>query len=79
MLAPGKNNRSPPFVDVRDLAAFMIKVVEDKGPIRSMWPVRAERLTFARFIDEGEEGRSVPMQKKITWIDDYAFLTAQKA
>ncbi|MBC8087501.1 MAG: NAD-dependent epimerase/dehydratase family protein [Phycisphaerae bacterium] len=76
VLAPGKNTDSAQFVDVRDLAAFMIKVVEDKrGDTYNVAGPR-ERLTFAKFIDEAK--KAVGPDAKITWIDDYPFLTQQK-
>lgn len=76
VLAPGKNTDPSQFVDVRDLAAFMIKVVEDKrgGTYNVAGP--RERLTFAKFIDEAK--RAVGPDAKITWVDDYEFLKAQK-
>ncbi|MBC8086394.1 MAG: NAD-dependent epimerase/dehydratase family protein [Phycisphaerae bacterium] len=76
VLAPGKNTDPSQFVDVRDLAAFMIKLVEDKrgGTYNVAGP--RERLTFARFIDEAK--KAVGPDAKITWVDDYEFLKAQK-
>jgi 2'-hydroxyisoflavone reductase len=76
VLAPGKNTDPSQFVDVRDLAAFMIKTVEDKRNDTFNVAGPRERLTFARFIDEAK--RAVGPDAKITWIDDYKFLTEQK-
>lgn len=76
VLAPGKNTDPSQFVDVRDLAAFMIKVVEDKQANTYNVAGPRERLTFARFIDEAK--KTVGPDAKITWVDDYEFLKAQK-
>lgn len=76
VLAPGKNTDPSQFVDVRDLAAFMIKVVEDKKANTYNVAGPRERLTFARFIDEAK--KAVGPDAKITWVDDYEFLKAQK-
>lgn len=76
VLAPGKSTDPSQFVDVRDLAMFMVKVVEEKRGETFNVAGPRERLTFAKFIDEAR--KAVGPNAKITWIDDYEFLKAQK-
>lgn len=76
VLAPGKNTDPSQFVDVRDLAMFMVKVVEEKRGETFNVAGPRERLTFAKFLDEAKKG--VGPNAKLTWVDDYEFLKAQK-
>lgn len=76
VLAPGKNTDPSQFVDVRDLVMFMVKVVEEKRGETFNVAGPKDRLTFAKFIDEAK--KAVGPNAKITWVDDYEFLKAQK-
>ncbi|MGV3708069.1 MAG: NAD-dependent epimerase/dehydratase family protein [Gemmatimonas sp.] len=76
VLAPGKKTDPSQFVDVRDLAAFMIKVVEDKRGETFNVAGPKERLSFSKFLDEAT--KAVGPNAKLTWIEDYDFLTEQK-
>ena len=42
-LRPGKRDDPVQFIDVRDLAEFMVKLVEDKRPVSTTSPARATR------------------------------------
>lgn len=76
VLAPGKKTDPSQFVDVRDLAAFMVKTVEEKRGETFNVAGPKDPLTFSRFLDEA--CKAVGPNAKLTWIDDYDFLTAQK-
>lgn len=76
VLAPGKKTDPSQFVDVRDLVAFMVKVVEEKRGETFNVAGPKERLTFAHFLDEAR--KAVGPDARLTWIEDYEFLTAQK-
>ena len=72
VLAPGRKDDSAQLIDVRDLTAFMVKLLEDKrgGVFNGAGP--REPLTISRFLDEANKavGRNVTF----TWVDDYDFL-----
>ncbi|MEP6833706.1 MAG: NAD-dependent epimerase/dehydratase family protein [Gemmatimonas sp.] len=76
VLAPGKKTDPSQFVDVRDLANFMVKVVEDKrGDTFNVAGPQAQ-LTFSHFLDEA--CKAVGPTARLTWVDDYDFLIAQR-
>ena len=72
ILVPGKQSDPAQFVDVRDLVAFMIKVVEEQkgGTFNVTGP--AERLSFGKFIAETKA--AIRPDAEVVWIDDYDFL-----
>ena len=76
ILAPGKQTDPAQFIDVRDLADFMVKLVEDKrgGTYNVAGPEQS--LTFGQFLHEA--CNAVAPNAQLTWIDDYDFLVAQK-
>ncbi|MBC7895751.1 MAG: NAD-dependent epimerase/dehydratase family protein [Cytophagaceae bacterium] len=73
-LAPGRMDDAVQVIDVRDLAEFMVRLVEDKrsGIYNAAGP--AETLTMAAFLDVAM--RATDSTSRLTWIDDYAFLKA---
>jgi 2'-hydroxyisoflavone reductase len=72
MLVPGRKSDPSQFVDVRDLTAFMVKLVEEKrgGIFNATGP--RERLAFGQFIAEGMA--AVQSAARPVWIEDYDFL-----
>jgi 2'-hydroxyisoflavone reductase len=73
-LAPGRAEDPVQIVDVRDLVAFMVKVVEDRngGIFNAAGP--REVLTFGAFLQEAS--RAIGSTSTFTWIPDHAFLKA---
>lgn len=73
-LAPGRQEDPVQIVDVRDLVAFMVKLVEDRrGGIYNAAGPR-EVLTFGAFLREAT--RAIGSTSTFTWIPDHAFLKA---
>lgn len=72
MLVPGKKTDPSQFIDVRDLVAFMLKLVQEKrgGIYNCTGP--AEKLQFGQFIAEAHA--ALKSEAKLVWIDDYDFL-----
>ncbi|HEU4406718.1 MAG TPA: NAD-dependent epimerase/dehydratase family protein [Polyangiaceae bacterium] len=75
VLAPGKRDDPSQLIDVRDLAEFMLKLLEDgrAGTYNAAGP-RAP-LTFADFLEAAK--KALDAKVSFTWVDDYAFLKAQ--
>jgi 2'-hydroxyisoflavone reductase len=76
VLAPGRREDPVQFVDVRDLAEFMVKVIEDKrsGAFNVAGPKSA--MTIPVFLEEARKALDAKVQ--FTWVDDYDFLASQK-
>jgi 2'-hydroxyisoflavone reductase len=76
ILAPGKKTDPAQLIDVRDLAEFMIRLVENNatGTFNAAGP--ADRLTMDRFIEGMSQ--AIPSRHTITWVDDYEFLQQQR-
>ena len=74
-LAPGRQDDAVQIVDVRDLAAFMVTLVEDgrSGIYNAAGP--AEPLTFGRFL--AQAAAALGSTSRFVWVDDYAFLEQQ--
>ena len=74
VLAPGDGKDPVQVVDVRDLAAWMIRAVEEQlsGPYNAVGPASA--LTAAAML---EACRAPGVEARITWVDA-AFLEAEK-
>lgn len=73
-LAPGHKDDPVQVIDVRDLAAFMVKLVEDRrGGIYNAAGPR-DTLTISGFLDIAM--RALGSSSTLTWIDDYDFLAA---
>ena len=76
ILVPGKPSDPSQFVDVRDLTAFMVKLVEDRrSGIYNVTGPR-ERLSWGQFI--AETRAALKPDAQLTWVDDYDFLREQK-
>jgi 2'-hydroxyisoflavone reductase len=76
VLAPGKPGDAVQFIDVRDLAEWMVRMVEDgKGGNYNVTGPR-EHLTMQRFLEQSRT--ALGSDAKFTWVDDYDFLAAQK-
>jgi 2'-hydroxyisoflavone reductase len=73
-LAPGRMDDPVQIIDVRDLAEFMVRLVEDRrsGIYNAAGP--GQTLTFAAFLDVAM--RATDSTSRLTWVDDYAFLKA---
>jgi 2'-hydroxyisoflavone reductase len=75
-LAPGRRDDQVQLIDVRDLAAFMVKLLEDErsGIYNAAGP--AETLTMSDFLTRA--AAAVNSTSRFVWVDDYAFLEEQK-
>jgi 2'-hydroxyisoflavone reductase len=76
VLAPGKKDDPVAFIDVRDLAEFMVKVVEDNR--RGIYNVVGPRapMTARQFYDRAKA--AINPSVKYVYIEDYDFLEAHK-
>ncbi|MEP6617775.1 MAG: NAD-dependent epimerase/dehydratase family protein [bacterium] len=76
VLAPGKKDDPAQFIDVRDLAEFMVKLLEDGkgGAFDAVGP--AEAMTFPSFLEQARAALGATAQ--FTWVDDYEFLEQHK-
>jgi 2'-hydroxyisoflavone reductase len=76
VLVPGRRSDPSQFVDVRDLIAFTLKLVEEgrDGIYNATGP--AQQLTFGEFIRQARAALNPSAQ--LTWVDDYDFLKAQR-
>ncbi|HVZ47172.1 MAG TPA: NAD-dependent epimerase/dehydratase family protein [Gemmatimonadaceae bacterium] len=76
VLAPGRADDPVAFIDVRDLAEFMVKLVEDGagGVFNAVGP-RAP-LTARAFYEAARD--TINPAATLVYVDDYDFLTAQK-
>jgi len=76
VLVPGKREDTAQFIDVRDLAEFMVKLVEDKrsGPFNVAAP--RDPITIRAFVEEA--ARALDAKVTFTQVDDYDFLTENK-
>lgn len=72
ILAPGNQTDRVQFIDVRDLAAFMLRLVETNGSglYNAVGPKSA--MTIAQFLTEASAALRVKPQ--FTWVSDYDFL-----
>jgi 2'-hydroxyisoflavone reductase len=76
VLAPGKREDPVQFIDVRDLAEFMVKLLEDArtGPYNVVGP--AKEMTSREFYERARSALNPSAQ--LTFVDDYAFLGEHK-
>lgn len=74
ILSPGRPDRLIQFIDVRDLAAWVLKVAEaqERGVFNATGP--AERLTMQAFLDTCEQ--AVREDCQFVWMDDAALVKA---
>jgi 2'-hydroxyisoflavone reductase len=72
ILAPGNQGDRVQFIDVRDLAAFMLHLVETNG--RGVYNAVGPKapLTIAQFLAQASAALRVTPQ--LTWVSDYDFL-----
>jgi 2'-hydroxyisoflavone reductase len=71
-LAPGRPDDPVQIVDVRDLVAFMVKLLEEQrgGIYSAAGP--AETLTFGQFLTQAHQ--TVGSTSRFTWVDDFDLL-----
>jgi len=76
ILVPGMKSDPVQLIDVRDLAEFMVRLVEQEasGTFNAAGP--ATPLTMEGFIDGLRA--AIDPQARLTWIEDYAFLREQR-
>jgi 2'-hydroxyisoflavone reductase len=76
VLAPGKRDDPVQFIDVRDLAEFYVKLLEDgkRGAYNAVGP--QSLMTSRQFYEEARA--AINPDAKLTYIDDYAFLEQHK-
>ncbi len=76
VLAPGRRDDPVQFIDVRDLAEFMIHLLEESrsGIYNVAGPKAAS--TMPAFLEQARQ--ALESQATFTWIDDYAFLSEHK-
>jgi 2'-hydroxyisoflavone reductase len=76
VLAPGRTSDPVQFIDVRDLAAFMLRLVEDEasGVFNAVGP--AAPMTIETFLREA--CAALRVAPTLVWIDDTAFLRARE-
>jgi 2'-hydroxyisoflavone reductase len=76
VLAPGKKDDPAQFVDVRDLAEFMVRLVENKqsGIFNAVGPERP--MAVRAFYDVARAALNTDV--RFTYVDDYDFLEAHK-
>jgi 2'-hydroxyisoflavone reductase len=76
VLAPGKRDDPVQIVDVRDLAEFMVRLLEDgrSGIFNAAGP--RQPLTARAFYDAAK--RALNADVRFTYVDDYDFLSAHK-
>jgi len=74
-LAPGKKSDPVQMVDVRDLVAFDLKLLEERrgGTYNAAGP--REALTMEGFPDQAI--KALGSTSRLVWIDDYEFLKAR--
>ena len=75
-LAPGKKSDPVQMVDVRDLVAFYLKLLEEKrgGTYNAAGPRKV--LTMVAFLDQAI--KALGSTSKLVWIDDPEFLKAHQ-
>ena len=73
-LAPGRTDDPAQFIDVRDLAEWMVRLLEEEraGAYNAVGP--REALTMPQFLDQARA--ALGSSSTFTSVDDYEFLTA---
>jgi 2'-hydroxyisoflavone reductase len=74
VLAPGRRDDPVQLIDVRDLAEWMVRLLEEKrsGVFNAAGP--KERLTMPTFLAQAKA--AINSDARFTWVDDYDFLAA---
>ena len=77
VLAPGKRDDPVQFVDVRDLVAFMVRLLEEErsGIYNAVGP-RPVVTTMPEFLETLRA--TLNPDARLTWVDDYDFLSAHR-
>src|SRR5687767_6938554 len=76
VLVPGKRDDSAQFIDVRDLVAFMVTLLENRrsGVYNVAGP--RSRMTMPQFLEGARDALNANVT--FTWVDDYEFLKEHK-
>src|SRR5436190_1676441 len=76
VLAPGRHDDPVQLIDVRDLAEWMVRLLEEKraGVYNAAGP--KDTLTLTSFLEQAKA--VIGADVKFTWVDDYAFLAAHE-
>ena len=76
VLAPGKREDPVQFIDVRDLAEFYVKLLEDgqRGAYNAVGP--ESMMTSRRFYDQARQ--AINPEATLVFVDDYKFLEQHK-
>ena len=76
IMVPGKNQDRVQYIDVRDVAEWMIRLAEQKmtGTYNAAGPAKAQ--TMMEFVKEGKE--SFDVDAELVQIDDFEFLKKHK-
>jgi 2'-hydroxyisoflavone reductase len=76
VLAPGRRDDPVQIIDVRDLAEWMVQLLEGQrsGVYNAAGP--RETLTMPGFLEQAKAALNAEV--KFTWVDDYAFLAAHE-
>jgi len=76
VLAPGKRDDPSQIIDVRDLAEFMVKLVEERrGGVYNVAGPKSELLAHDFYR---QAARVLDAKVSFTYVDDYDFLTEHK-
>jgi 2'-hydroxyisoflavone reductase len=76
VLAPGKREDPAQIIDVRDLAEFMLGLVEQKRS--GIYNVAGPRNTLTARDFYGEAAKALKVTVNFIYVDDYDFLVAHK-
>jgi 2'-hydroxyisoflavone reductase len=76
VLAPGQKNDPVQFIDVRDLAEFMVLLLENgrSGTFNVVGPQAT--MTMSQFLEQAVA--AIGSNAIFTWVQDYAFLSEHK-
>jgi 2'-hydroxyisoflavone reductase len=76
VLAPGNQSDRVQFIDVRDLAAFMLALVEQKGSgiYNAVGPRSA--MSVEQFLNQAS--RALAVSRRFTWVNDHEWLAQQE-
>jgi len=76
VLAPGRREDPVQIVDVRDLAEFMIRLLEQKAS--GIYNVAGPKTTLTAYEFYRAAAEAIKADVKFTYVDDYDFLAAHK-